>query len=586
MSKSKLTRRKFLKAAGLTTAGTMLANCTPPATSAPAATAAPVATEVPMATEAPKPTVATVAVNKTLNLNMAAYYGDPGAGVDPGCSGGAHTILVDQLLFSSLVYFDKDMVPQPDCAESWSINKDSTVWTFKLRKDLKWTDGTAITAKDFEWTVKRNSGPDMTCNPGAQGIVYMLDVIKGVSDYANKITTTPDGIGVKALDDYTLEFTMNEPSGYFIQMAQYTTYAPLPRKAIEDFGKDTKWIRPEHILSNGPFKLTEWVQDQQMTLVANTNWHGYGGNAPTTDKIVIKMIKSEATAIAAYETGELDVIEVPSGELARVTKDAKLGAEVHPFNDLLTQYMIIPIGSKPFDDIRVRHALSMAIDREILSKAVLQGAVSPAYQILPPTMLGYDAQLNSELQYNPDKAKQLLADAGFPGGKGFPSFFINSNATDQYQTMFEAIQAMFKEVLGINMELALMDAGARGKWRDDKPYKLHLWRERWGMDFPDSHNTMSFMVASKQKNLKTNADHPEFEYKNTKFTDLVGQAAKEVDAKKRAEMYKQADRILCFEDPAIIPIYYALSNLMIKPRVSGYWLSGMGINYRNVAVTG
>ena len=106
------------------------------------------------------------------------------------------------------------------------------------------------------------------------------------------------------------------------------------------------------------------------------------------------------------------------------------------------------------------------------------------------------------------------------------------------------------------------------------------------MDYPDSHNTMSFMVASKQKNPKTNADHPEFEYKNTKFTDLVGQAAKEVDAKKRAEMYKQADRILCFEDPAIIPIYYALSNLMIKPRVSGYWLSGMGVNYRNVAVTG
>ena len=194
--------------------------------------------------------------------------------------------------------------------------------------------------------------------------------------------------------------------------------------------------------------------------------------------------------------------------------------------------------------------------------------------------------LNSELHYNPDKARELLAAAGFEGGKNFPSFFVNSNQTDVYQTLFEAVQSMLKDVLGIDMQLALMDANARTTWRDTKPYKLHLWREAWGPDFPDSHNSFNFMLQARSLTPKTNKDHPEFQYKNTKFADLVNEAAKESDAAKRQELYKQADRILCYEDPDIIPLYYSLNNYLVKPRVSGYWINGMGINYHNVAVEG
>ncbi|HEY3340745.1 MAG TPA: ABC transporter substrate-binding protein, partial [Anaerolineae bacterium] len=286
------------------------------------------------------------------------------------------------------------------------------------------------------------------------------------------------------------------------------------------------------------------------------------------------------------ETGELYVIDAPVGDLPRIKADATLKDQLHSYNELLTQYLIIPVGSKPFDDIRVRQALSMAIDRDTLANSVLAGAISPAYQFAVPTMLGYDAQLNPELHYNPDKARELLTAAGFDGGKGFPSFFINSNQTDQYQTLFEAIQSMYKDVLGIDMQLALMDSNARNTWRDTKPYKLHLWRERWGMDFPDSHNSFNFMLQKRSLDPLMNTNHPEWEYKNTKFADLVNAAAKESDAAKRNDLYKQADRILCYEDPEIIPIYYGLSSLLIKPRVSGYWLSGMGINYHNIAVEG
>jgi oligopeptide transport system substrate-binding protein len=599
-----MNRRTFLRTAALTAAAAGLAACggastptaapaaTTAATAAPADTAAPTvaATEAPAATEAATAAATEAAAattgEKVLNLNMPAFYGDGGAGNDPGCAGGANTVFVDQLLFSALVYFDKDMKPQPDCAESWSVNDDSTVWTFKLRKDLKWSDGTPITAKDFVYTLQRNSMPDITCNPGGLGIMYMIDIVKGVTEYSSKKTTDPSTIGVKAVDDYTLEYTLTSPAGYFIQMVSYPTYAPLPKDKIDKFGKDTKWIRPENILSNGPYKLTDWVVDQQMTMVKNENWFGYANRKPGVDKIVIKMIKNEATGVAAYETGELDVIDAPVGDLPRIKGDAKLKEELHSYNELLTQYMIIPVAAKPFDDVRVRQALSMAIDRDTLANDVLPGAISPAYQFAVPTMLGYDKDLNSELHYNPDKARELLKDAGFDGGKGFPSFFINSNQTDMYQTLFEAIQSMYKDVLGIDMQLALMDSNARDTWRDTKPYKLHLWRERWGMDFPDSHNSFNFMLQNRSLNPLTNQKHPEFQYKNAKFGELVTTAAKESDATKRHDLYKQADRILCYEDPDIIPIYYGLSSLLIKPRVSGYWLSGMGINYHDVVVEG
>jgi ABC-type transport system substrate-binding protein len=238
---------------------------------------------------------------------------------------------------------------------------------------------------------------------------------------------------------------------------------------------------------------------------------------------------------------------------------------------------------KPFDDIRVRHALAMAIDRDAISE-VLVGAVTPAYQFMPPTMLGYQEDLIPEMRYNPDGARALLEEAGFPGGKDFPKFWINSNHTDDYQAMFEAISSMYKDVLGIEMELALMDAGARGAWVDQEPFRLNLWRERWGMDFPDTHNSMNFQ---RQARIHGNFEkHPEQAWKDDKFEELVIAAGQEAEPAKRHELYKQADRILCWENPIIIPIYYAASNLMKKPRVTNVWVTGMGPNYRNVVIEG
>ncbi len=582
---SKIDRRRFLRISVFAGVGIGLAACVAPQASAPAAPAAPTApkdapkeTAAP-ATESPKPAEAPAPAateGPVLRLNMPAFYGDPGVGTDPGCSGGANTIFTNYFMFSPLAYLDEKNVPQPEAAESWMVNDDATVWTFKLRENLKWTDGTPITAEDFVWTIKRNMAPDISCG-GA--VTYMMDVIKGAGDYIGKKVPNADNVGVKALDAHTLEITMEAPTGYFAQMVQYPTYAALPRKAIEDFGKDTQWTLPEHVLGNGPFKLTEWVKDQKMVMQANPYWHGYEGKTPAVSRLEIQMIKQQPTGIAAYETGELDAMDVPSGDLGRVKGDATLSKELVSYAELLTQYMIIPVGMKPFDDIRVRKALAMAIDRETLANTVLQGVVKPAYQFLPPGMLGYDGQVGTELKFNPEEAKKLLADAGFPDGKGFPKFYINSNHTDDYQTMFEAIQAMYKEHLNIDMELALMDPGARAKWLEEDPERRFLWRERWGMDFPDSHNSMNFMSSKTQREK-----NPVLVYKNDKFAQLVADGAKATDPKVRQDLYRQADHELIVENPYIIVLYYGGANVLVKPYVKGAFANALGMNWRNAHI--
>ena len=185
----------------------------------------------------------------------------------------------------------------------------------------------------------------------------------------------------------------------------------------------------------------------------------------------------------------------------------------------------------------------------------------------------------------------MLAEAVYPDCKDFPKFYLNSNATDFYNTMFEALQSMIKENLGIDSELAMQDAAARGAWRNEKPTKLHLWRERWGMDFPDSHNSLQFMVDahgldSPNSKLDGNidADLQKLAYDNATFEELVAQGGREPEPAKRAELYKQAQQELVVTNPYIIPLYYGQSNVLVKPHVKGLYINGLGINYRNVTI--
>ncbi len=572
-----LSRRSFLRAATLST-GLALAACAAPSAQTPGAAPKaeePAIGETPVAEPAqPAAQPAQPAAERVFTMPMLAYLGDPGAGVDPGTSGSTASVMINQLTFSPLVYFDENLKAQPLAAESWET-KDGQVWTFKLRKDIKWSDGTPVTAADYEASIKRNLAPDLA------GVLYTLEFIKNATQYYSKEIDNPDEIGVKALDDYTLEFTLEKVTPYFDIVVTYPNYAAVPLKVIERYG-NADWTKPENIVTCGPFKLVEWIPDQQMTFAPDPN---YFGQKPGVDKFVIKMIKQEAAAMAAYETGELDFAEVAVGDIARVKADPTLGAEYSSKPNQLTQYLIIRSQTlEPLNDPRVRQAFAMAIDRDIVCNVALQGAYIPAYQFIVPGLPGYDENLGQELAFNPGKAKELLAEAGYgEGGKPMPTLYINSNQTDTYQTLFETIQAMWKENLGVEVTLELMEASARGEWAKRKPPMPHFWRQGWGNDYPDSASGMNFMKST-PKNDAIWTDNPDYAWVNAKFDELVDAAAIELDETKRAELYKQAQQILIVEDPKIIPLYYGANNIVVKPYVKGLIQNGLGTDFRFVSV--
>lgn len=554
MTSTRLTRRAFLRTSAATagTLAALLAGCAPLPPLAP--------------TTNPPPTTSTKP--RILRINMPLNRGDVGAAADPGCSGAVHSYFINSLMFGALVALDEKLRPTPDLAAAWRPNADGTVWRFDLRPDVCWTDGSPVTAHDFEWAVKRNLAPDLYCG----GQYWQLVDLKGARAYYTGQEKDAAAVGIRALDDRTLEVTLENPSAYFINLAALPSFMALPRQVIENTG-DQAWTQPQHMVSNGPFRLTEWVTERQMAFEPNPRYHG---GAPGVDRLVVNMIRQESTALAAYEAGELDMVEIPPAELARVRADPRLGPEHQSNPEIATMHLRLSVQLKPFDDVRVRHAFALAIDRETLCNKVLQGIGQPAYQFLPPNLLGHDGQIGRTLAFNPERARALLAAAGYPGGKDMPLIYWQYEQNETYQTMFEALQAMLLEHLGVRTELAPTEAGARAAWRTQRPLRPHFYRQLWGADYPDPHNFMAILYATPPPQADIWKTTPELIYSNKPFDDLVWQAAREQDSARRVALYRQCEQILLIDDPALIPLYYPVRHRLIKPTVQGLIINGLG----------
>ena len=552
MAPHTLTRREFLTASLASAATLLIAGCQPVTDGASRIFPAPSAT--------PRPRV--------LRLNMPLNRGDIGAAADPGCSGAYHSYFINSLMFSALIALDAHLQPAPDLAASWQPNADGTVWRFTLRKDAVWSDGAAVTAHDFVWAVTRNLAPKLYCG----GQYWQLVDIRGARAYYTGETADAGSVGMRALDDRTLEVTLENPSAYFINLASLPSFMALPRQAVEKAG-DQAWTQPANVVSNGPFRLVEWVPEKQMVFTPNP---GYHGGAPGVDRLIVNMIRQESTALSAYEAGELDMVEVPVAELGRVRADPRLSQELQANAELSTMHLRLSVQLRPFDDVHVRQAFALAIDRETLCNGVLPGIGQPAYQFLPPNMLGHDGQTGRELAFDPARARALLAAAGYANGKDMPLVYWQYEQNETYQTLFEALQAMLLENLGVRTELAPTEAGARQAWRSQRPLRPHFYRQLWGADYPDPHNFMTVLYTTPPPQADTWKTTPELIYSNRTFDDLVRQASRELDPVKRAALYQQCERILVMEDPAIIPLYYVMRHRLIKPSVQGLIINGMG----------
>jgi len=500
------------------------------------------------------------ALGKEINLNLETE--PPTA--DPSLATDSTSIQVDELLFLGLTDFDDNTLETiPELATKWEVSSDGLTWTFTMRKDARWvhydpatqkvTDKGPVTAYDIEYAVKRTLDPVT-----ASSYAYVDFIIKNGLAFNTGEITDPGQVGVKALDEYTVQFVLEQPAGYFPGIAGMWVNRPIPREVVDQFGD--RWTDPGNIVTNGSYMLESWEHDNKMVMVKNPNY--YGAKTVTIEKINWVMVVEDSTSFAMYENGELDVQKsVPLADLDRVKADPVLSKELYNAPQLSTYYVSFNHTKPPFDNKLVRLAFSLAIDRQKLIDTVLKGGQRPATTFASPGIYGSPAEDANfpGLKFDPAAAKKALADAGYPDGKGLPEIVYTYNTSEGHKKIGEFFQQSWKEVLGVDVKMANQEWATfmQSIHGQDPP---QLFRNGWGADYPDENNWV-------MENFHSTKGQNDIMWSNPEFDRLVEEGALASDPAKRKAAYFQAEKILCVDEAAIIPVYYYSHVTCTKPYV-------------------
>jgi len=468
--------------------------------------------------------------------------------MDPNLAGDHSIWYVDQI-FEGLYKVLDDGTIRWLGAKSMEISKDGLTWTFRLNPAARWSDGRPVTASDYEWSWKRAIDPKL-----ASDVASFYVAIKGADDYISGKLKDPNQIGIKALDTYTLQVTMPQPAPYFKAVAGLTYLYPVPRQAVEKYGD--KWTEAGNIVSNGVFTMQSWKHDQEMVLVRNES---YWGKKPTLQKVIFRIAPAGELCgvdFRAYEANETDfAMCVPTADIERVTRHPVLSKELTPELLSASQFLVFDAGRAPWNDARVRQAFNLAIDREKVVRAISRGLFKPTKVLVPPGIQGYDP--GHALQAGPAEAGRLLAEAGYPGGRGFPEFRLTAPDIRGNRTLAELLQQMWKENLGLTAQIEVMEPKAFSAWRSarkNQPFDIYT-RGGWWSDYEDPTNWYNIFFEDGWLNSH---------WQNEQFLQLVKAAAPELNRAKRIALYEQADRILERESPTI-GLWYFTDYWMRKP---------------------
>ncbi len=525
---------------------------------------------------------------KTLRLNMGP--GDIPT-IDPALSTDTSSVQIVELTTVGLTRQNEVTTAlEPGMATSWEVvnNEDGTqTVTFKLRDDVYWVkyDGTEVvqvtdcegnprkvTAMDFEYGILRTLAPAT-----ASDYAYVLAfAIKGAEAYNAGENEDPESVAVQALDETTLEITFVDQAVYNLNIAGMWVAHAQPKWLIEGDdctdARGDRWTETGFFQGYGPYTLKEWVHDSYITLVKNPFWVGTDAVPEAKIEEVTWTMLDEAPAFAEYEAGNLDVAGVPLADIDRVKADPTLSAELKIDPVLCTYYYGFNTQAPVVDDVRVRRALSMAVDRASLIANVTKGEQEPAQWFSRPGLAGAPTmQTHPDLgvKYDPEKAKAELQ--SYLDEKGLTAdqldLTLMFNTSSGHQKIAEAIQQMWKDVLGVNVKLVNQE------WKvylqtikgADTP---QIWRLGWCQDYPDANNFIrEVFYPGGSANPKTDGSVGGVSWSNDTFNQLVLDAAKETDPQKRVEMYAQAEQILVYEDAVMIPIYWYTRVTVTKPYV-------------------
>lgn len=473
--------------------------------------------------------------------------------LDPHKIEGVPESNVSRDLFEGLLVSDVEGHPSAGVADKWE-NKDFKVWTFHLRKDAKWSDGSPVTAQDFVYSWQRLADPK-TASPYASYLQY--GHIANIDDIIAGKRPTSD-LGVKAIDDNTFEVTLSEPVPYFYKLLVHPSVSPVPKAVVEKFGE--KWTQPANIVTNGAYKLKDWVVNERIVLERNTN---YWDNAKTViNQVTYLPISSEVTDVNRYRSGEIDMTynNMPIELFQKLKQEIPKEVRVDPY--LCTYYYEINNQKAPFTDVRVRTALKLALDRDIIVNKVKNQGDLPAYSYTPPYTDGAKLVEPEWFKWSQDKrnaeAKKLLAEAGYTADKPL-TFNLLYNTSDLHKKLAIAVASIWKKNLGVDVKLenqewkTFLDSRHQGTF--------DVARAGWCADYNEPTSFLNTMLSDSSNNTA--------HYKSAEFDKLIGDTLKVTDEAQRTELYTKAEQQLD-KDSAIVPVYYYVNARLVKPWVGGY----------------
>lgn len=473
--------------------------------------------------------------------------------LDPGKVQDGDTIDALQQIYEGLVLWGEDSKPAPNLAESWDVKDGGKTYVFHIKHGVKFHNGEPLTAENFKFAIERNCDPKFASETAEDYLGPVVGVLDKLHGKAKEVS------GVKVVDDYTLQMTLDKPRPYFLGLLTYPVSFALPKsvggKEIVDVSK---------MIGTGPFKAESFVPNQLLTLVKNADYHG---GAPLVDKIERPVILEATTRLAKFKTGELDLVPLERQDLDALKSDTKYAPQLKYFDRPAIWYVGMNVKEyAPFANPKVRMAFMLAIDREKIVNEQLGGVNRVANGVLPPGVDGYREQ-GPAPKFDPAKAKQLLAEAGYPNGKGLAELTMNfREGRPDVKIVAESVASQLKQNLGVDVKLASEEWG---HYLDVNNKKKHLFfHMRWEADYLDPQDFLSLLWSTTGSENKTYYSNPEID-------KLCAQADVMLDEKARTPLYQKAEDLL-MQDAGTIPIYFQRDAELISPRVTGLRESAFG----------
>lgn len=491
------------------------------------------------------------------NKSGTLYWGNgtEPQSLDPQIATGVPEHHVISAVMEGLVLKDRrTLEPRPGVAKSWDVSEDGRVYTFHLRENAKWSNGDMHTAHDYVWSWWRA----LQTTLGNQ-YAYMLFPIKNAKRYYDGETSDFSDVGVKAIDDRTLRVTLTNPTPYFLQLLDHYSLFPIHKATVEKFGRaderGTRWSYEGNLVGNGPYKLEEWKINRHITVTRNPYYWDEAN--VSINSIVFKPVDNAVTEERMFRAGALHVTSsIPADKIAIYQEKSAPELKITPY--LGTYFYRLNIDTPQLKDKRVRRALGMAIDRKQLVENITKGGQIPAYTMTPPGTMGYFPK--STLNFDPEAAKQLLAEAGYPNGEGFPPVEILYNTNEGHRKIAVALQEMWKNYL--NIDIKLLNQEWKVYLATESAGDYQISRGGWIGDYVDPNNFLDMFLCNGGNNRTG--------WCNEEYDRLILEVAPSQSShEERLKIFQQAETML-LEDMPIIPVYTYTSIKLLHPSVKNF----------------